>query len=502
MPNFSWRGVWLFRVACGEIFLAKLFDSTRGFQMRYLTVIVSLFCMLFTADAAKADKRVAFVVGNGTYKNVAQLPNPPIDAKAMAAVLRNVGFDVVEGTNLTRDTMTERLLEFGKKAQGADVAVFFYAGHGIAISGTNYLLPIDADIKSEMDVKLGAAINIDLTLDQTMSDAKVKLVFLDACRDNPFAAKIKSNSATRSVSVQSGLAEMKSGEGTLIAFATGPGQTALDGQEGTNSPFTRALIAHITTPGVEIQQAMTEVRAQVNEETNKGQLPWGHTNLIGSVYLNPAAAPAPGVAGAPAPAAVASTSGGSDVELEFWRSVKESNKPEELNAYLTNYPNGQFKSLALARIASLENGPSTTTRNLTTGIDPATFTQEANQTTEDQIGLEKGQRRDVQRRLNGLGFDTKVTGKFDDATRAVITRWQAARGYPQSGFLNKLQHRALLTEIVATTQTSSDDSEDRPARRARQSSGGGGGGRRGGGDPGAAFIGGVVGGMMGGMFRH
>src|SRR5260370_33952345 len=107
---------------------------------------------------------------------------------------------------------------------------------------------------------------------------------------------------------------MKSGEGTLIAFATGPGQTALDGQEGTNSPFTRALIAHIATPGVEIQQAMTEVRAQVNEETNKGQVPWGHTNLIGAVYLNPSAAPA---ASAAAPAvtgstAAASTAPGSD----------------------------------------------------------------------------------------------------------------------------------------------------------------------------------------------
>src|SRR5664280_2723623 len=434
--------------------------------MRFLIIALSVLGIIVSADAAKADRRVAFVVGNGAYKNVAQLPNPPVDAKAMAAVLRNVGFDVVEGTNLTRDKMTEKLLDFGKKAQGADVAVFFYAGHGIAISGTNYLLPIDADIKSEMDVKLGAAINIDLTLDQTMSDAKVKLVFLDACRDNPFAAKIKSNSATRSVSVQSGLAEMKSGEGTLIAFATGPGQTALDGQEGTNSPFTRALIAHITTPGVEIQQAMTEVRAQVNEETNKGQLPWGHTNLIGSVYLNPAATPAPGAAGAPAPATVASTSGGSDVELEFWRSVKESNKPEELNAYLSNYPNGQFKSLALARIASLENGRSTATRNLTTGTDPATFTEESNQTTEDQIGLEKGQRRDVQRRLNGLGFDTKVNGKFDDDTRAVISRWQAARGYPKTGFLNSLQHKALLAEIVATTQTSSSaDSDDKPSRR-------------------------------------
>jgi uncharacterized membrane protein YgcG len=474
--------------------------------MRTLTVLLSLICMVFTASAAKADRRVAFVVGNGAYKNVAQLPNPPVDAKAMAAVLRNVGFEVVEGTNLTRDKMTEKLLDFGKKAQGADVAVFFYAGHGIAISGTNYLLPIDADIKSEMDVKLGAAINIDLTLDQTMSDAKVKLVFLDACRDNPFAAKIKSNSATRSVSVQSGLAEMKSGEGTLIAFATGPGQTALDGQEGTNSPFTRALIAHITTPGVEIQQAMTEVRAQVNEETNKGQLPWGHTNLIGSVYLNPAPVPAPGAAAstASAPAAVASSAPGTDVELEFWRSVKESNKPEELNAYLTSYPNGQFKSLALARIASLENGPSTTTRNLTTGIDPATFTAESNQTTEDQIGLDKGQRRDVQRRLTGLGFDTKVNGKFDDDTRSVIRRWQAARGYPTNGFLNKLQHKALLTEIVATSassSSSSDDSDDKPARR--HSNGGGGGGRRsggsggggGGGNPGA-FIGGVMHGMM------
>src|SRR5437660_6247648 len=296
--------------------------------MRYLSILLSLICMMFTAVSAHAERRVAFVVGNGAYKNVAQLPNPPVDAKAMASVLRNVGFDVVEGTNLTRDAMTAKLLDFGKKAQGADVAVFFYAGHGIAIGGTNYLLPIDADIKSEMDVKLGAAINIDLTLDQTMSDAKVKLVFLDACRDNPFTAKIKSNSATRSVNVQSGLAEMKSGEGTLIAFATGPGQTALDGSEGGNSPFTRALIANITQPGVEIQQATTAVRATVNDETNKGQLPWGHTNLIGSVYLNPAAAAAPNAA-APAasgsaPAAVASGSPGTDVELEFWRSVKES----------------------------------------------------------------------------------------------------------------------------------------------------------------------------------
>jgi uncharacterized caspase-like protein len=467
--------------------------------------------MLFGTERALADKRVAFVVGNGAYKNVAQLPNPPLDAKAMAGVLRNVGFEVVEGTNLTRDKMTEKLLDFGKRAQGADVAVFYYAGHGIAISGTNYLLPVDADIKSEMDVKLGAAINIDLTLDQTMGDAKVKLVFLDACRDNPFAAKIK-QTATRSVAVGQGLAEMKSGEGTLIAFATGPGQTALDGTDGQNSPFTRALIKHIAEPGVEIQQAMTEVRAQVNDETNKGQLPWGHTNLTGAVYLNPAApVQTAAVATNASPAPATASSGGSDVELEFWRSVKDSNKPEELNAYITNYPNGQFRSLALSRIASLEGGGSKDTngkdmtRNLS-AVDPATFTADATQLTEDQIGLDKGQRRDVQRRLTGIGFDTKVTGKFDDDTRAVLKRWQAARGYPSTGYLNRLQHKALLSEIVATTQTSSDE-PDRPARHSggggRQYHGGGGGGGGGGVGPNpGAFMGGVIGGMVGGMMRR
>jgi Caspase domain/Putative peptidoglycan binding domain len=461
-------------------------------KMRFLIAAMSVAALLVSVNVAKADKRVAFVVGNGAYKNVAPLPNPAADAKSMAKVLRNVGFDVVEGTNLTRDKMTERLLEFGKKAEGADVALFFYAGHGIALNGTNYLLPVDADIKSEMDVKLGSAVNVDVTLEQTMADAKVKLVFLDACRDNPFASKIKSNSPTRSLSVQQGLAEMKSGEGTLIAFATGPGQTALDGEVGTNSPFTRALMANIASPGVEIQQAMTKVRAQVNEETNKNQLPWGHTNLIGSVYLNPAPA-APGAAVEAPNTPVVTTSPVSEVELEFWRSIKDSNKPEELNAYLTNYPNGTFKALALARIASLQDGPSTATRNLTTGIDPLTFTEESSQTTEDQIGLDRNQRRDVQRRLNGLGFDTKVSGKFDEATRAVITRWQAARGYPKTGYLNTLQHKALQSEIVATRVASADDSDGETMHHSRHS----GGGRhyRGGGGPGALF-----GGMMGGLF--
>jgi uncharacterized caspase-like protein len=136
--------------------------------MRLLILALSVIGILVSSNVAKADRRVAFVVGNGAYTNVRALPNPPSDAKAIAGLLRNVGFDVVEGADLTRAQMTEKLLDFGKRAAGADLALFFYAGHGIAINGTNYLLPVDADIKSEADVKLGSAINLDITLDQTM----------------------------------------------------------------------------------------------------------------------------------------------------------------------------------------------------------------------------------------------------------------------------------------------------------------------------------------------
>jgi uncharacterized caspase-like protein len=468
--------------------------------MRFWTAVVAISAFLVSGEAALADKRVAFVVGNAAYKNVPALPNPAIDAKTMAQTLRNVGFDVVEGTNLTRDKMTEKLLDFGRKAEGADVAVFYYAGHGIAVNGTNYLLPVDADLKSEADVKLGAAINVDLTLEQTMQDAKVKLVFLDACRDNPFAAKIRSAKATRGVTVDSGLAAMTSGSGTLIAFATGPGETALDGDKGANSPFTKALVANITQPGMEIQQAMTKVRAQVNEETNKGQLPWGHTNLIGTVYLNQAAVPADTKVDTSASAAPAQAS---DMELEFWRSVKDTRKVEELNAYLTSYPNGAFKAIALARIAKLESGATDATRNLT--ADTSAVEDEADQVSEDKIGLDRGQRRDAQRRLTKLGFDVRVTGKFDDTTRGVIKRWQAVRGYPATGYLNKAQHAALIGEQLAARTADEDSSssasseESSSSHRSRHYSRGGGGGRRyahGGGGPG-----GFIGHAIGGLFR-
>ena len=353
---------------------------------------------------------------------------------------------------------------------------------------------MDADIKSDTDVKRGAGINVRHMLDQTMRDAKVKLVFLDACRDNPFVTAASPGSATRSDGVQSGLARMEPGTGTLIAYATGLGRTALDGQKGVNSPFTRALVDNITRPGVEIRQAMNEVRAEVDRETNQRQLPWDQTNLTGAVYLNPV--PAANATARASDAAAVSTGGASDVELQFWRSIRQTNTPARLNAYLDHFPAGHFKSLALARLAALETGPSATTRNLSGGPDPATFTADATEATEEQIGLSRTQRRDVQRRLTRLGFDTKVTGKFDPTTRAVITRWQEARGYPATGFLNTLQHKALLAEIITTTNSGANtDFDDKPTRHHR-----GGGRRHHGGGP-LSGPGRFIGGVVGGLFR-
>ena len=262
---------------------------------------------------------------------------------------------------------------------------------------------------------------------------------------------------------------MKSGEGTLIAFATGPGQTALDGEAGTNSPFTRALMANIATPGVEIQQAMTKVRAQVNEETSKGQLPWGHTNLIGTVYLNPspaAARPRRRIRRSSRPVPLRKSNSNSGARSRTPTSRKNSTP---ISPIIRTAPSNRSRWPGSPRCRTARRP---TTRALTTGvgIDPATFSEEASQITEDQLGLDRNQRRDVQRRLTGLGFDIKASGKFDDTTRTVITRWQAARGYPKSGYLNALQHKALQSEILATrvASASSDDSDDEPARPSRR----------------------------------
>ncbi|WP_296524209.1 caspase domain-containing protein [Rhodoplanes sp.] len=258
------------------------------------------------APPSAPSRRIALVIGNGTYQQAPPLPNPPNDAADVASALRRLGFDVVEGINLDRRAMDDTLRAFGKKLDRADLALFFYAGHGLQVAGKNYLVPIDAKLERPGDLALDA-VDIDVVLAQMEAEKRVNLVFLDACRDNPLARSLSRSLGTRSGTVGAGLASVQSGVGTMIAYATQPNNVALDG-EGRNSPFTTALLRHIPTPGVDIGTVMRRVRADVLAATRDKQIPWDHSSLVGDVILVPANA-------ATAPAPTAATDAGRNTDL-------------------------------------------------------------------------------------------------------------------------------------------------------------------------------------------
>ena len=222
---------------------------------------------LASAPAA-AEKRVALIVGVSQYQQVPPLRNPANDAKLMAETLQKVGFTLIGGgaqLDLDRDKLFKAAENFGREARTADVALFYYAGHAIQVAGSNYLVPIEANLASEADVHT-QLLNVQAVLDQ-MEKARLKLVILDACRDNPFA------SGTRGGGTR-GLAQMKaSARGTVIAFATAPGAVAQDGK-GKNSPYAEALSQMLPRPGSEIFKTFNEVGVAVEDATTGNQIPW------------------------------------------------------------------------------------------------------------------------------------------------------------------------------------------------------------------------------------
>jgi tetratricopeptide (TPR) repeat protein len=247
------------------------------------------------APAVRADagssRRVALVIGNGAYKSAGTLANPARDATAIARNLKSMGFEVSEGIDLNRADMTRVIGDFLRNATNARIAVLFYAGHGLQIDGKNYLLPVDARIENGSDLAADMT-DLDTILAGLDDQVRTNIVILDACRDNPTAKTVTQVAGiSRSVAVRSGLAAPSGlgkgatlGAGTLLAFATAPGQVALDG-DGDNSPFSSALSRHIGTPGLEVQQMLTRVRAEVVAATRNKQVPWSNSSLLGDVFL-------------------------------------------------------------------------------------------------------------------------------------------------------------------------------------------------------------------------
>jgi uncharacterized protein len=265
---------------------------------RLVVMLLWLTAMACIAGPATAGTRLALVIGNGKYVNVPTLENPPNDAADLANALRSVGFEVIEQRDASRDAMTKALREFSARLRGADMALFFYAGHGMQMNGENYLIPVDADIQTPADLRFNT---VDLTdIQQEMEGSgRVNIIILDACRNNPFAERLAQGGRA---APSRGLGRIDAvGEGSLIVYSTQPNNVALDGA-GRNSPFTAALIKHVTTPGIEVRQMLSRVRGDVLASTERRQTPWDSSSLTGDVYLAGAAAsqPAPVVA-APAP---------------------------------------------------------------------------------------------------------------------------------------------------------------------------------------------------------
>ena len=245
--------------------------------------LFALAALLAGIAPAAADKRVALVIGNSAYENVPRLTNPSNDAADVAAKLKALGFEVVEGIDLGKRDMEKRIRAFAEALSGADVGLFYYAGHGLQVDQRNFLAPIDAQLKSESDLDF-EAVQLDLVLKNMVRNASTSIVFLDACRDNPLAANLAQ--VGRSLDVGRGLARVEAAASMMIVYATEPGKVALDGT-GRNSPFTGALLRHIDTEGASISDVMIAVRNDVLSETSGKQRPFESASLTGQFFFKP-----------------------------------------------------------------------------------------------------------------------------------------------------------------------------------------------------------------------
>ncbi len=507
---------------------------------------VAVLASVLPAQAAP-DRRVALVIGNSAYTAVPRLANPQRDATAISASLKRLGFEVVEGYDLKMDEMTSIVREFAQKLDGAKAGVVYYAGHGIAVGDENYLIPVDASLKSEADLDF-RAVNVQLVLRQMQRDERVNILILDACRDNPFATQL----AAKSRSVARGLTaiETQSASGILIAFATDPRATALDGEKDGNSPFTSALLKHIETPEVSITTVMDRVRADVWEATGKKQKPWTNSSIIGEFKMNPTlklAAVDPSVTikaidGAVPLPAVAAPVGldRAQMDVRMWETAERGNSPGDYKAYLDAFPTGQFAAFAKNRLAKLDPAApvapavSRDTAAQSAGVSDEALKGEASSAeTEAALKLSAKDRRELQRRLTLAGFKPgKASPNFGPSQRGAIKEWQTTRAIAATGFLAPLQlkalraqtepayQRALAEEPKAAPRTRAvarEQPEGQPRTRGgvayerdpvirrdleRERAGQGSAGNAAGAAMFGTIVGGAIGGVLGGGFRR
>jgi hypothetical protein len=301
-----------------------------------LLVFAPLCACLALANPAWSEKRVALVIGNGAYETVANLPNPPRDAAAIANLFKAAGFDEVTiETDLGLSQIRAELRDFARRAFDADIAVVFYAGHGIEVGGHNYIVPVDAKLEFDTDVE-DEAVDLDHILQQLEPVKRLKLVILDACRKNPFASRMRSIGRARDIGRGLVPPERPSAN-TLIAYAAALGATAADGN-GANSPFTTALLKNLTRPGLDVRLALGQTHDDVLAATNNKQEPYVYTSLGGeTLALAPALA---------APDELSLTGPASNIEQSAFEAAMRADTMPALGAFLTQYPHSSSGDIA------------------------------------------------------------------------------------------------------------------------------------------------------------
>lgn len=293
-----------------------------------------------SAPAAGAEPRLALVIGNAAYQG-SPLKNPINDAEDIAKALRNLGFKVTLKTNASQLAMKQALREFGQELKRGGVGLFYYAGHGIQSRGHNFLIPVGANISAEAELE-DQSVDANLVLSfMEEAENRVNIVILDACRNNPFAKKFRSMSR--------GLAQMDASKGSFLAFATAPGSVASDGA-GRNGLYTERLLRSLNQGDSDIDKVFRRVAAEVSTITKGQQVPWVASSLTGDFSFRALAPQAVAPLQATAPLAVSQDA--QEMDRAFWESVKNSSNPDELRAYLQQFPEGAFAPLARLRVQS------------------------------------------------------------------------------------------------------------------------------------------------------
>ena len=261
------RGMLMVAVSCARLVLAFLLGAFAPASL-----------------SAEPTKRVALVVGNAAYKHSTPLSNPVNDAEDIAKALSELGFQVTKRVDVDKVAMDGALREFTGDLKGAALGLFFYAGHGLQVNGQNHLVPIDARLDTASTLEF-ETVRLDTVQRAMESETVTNLLFIDACRDNPLLRNLARSMGTRSNAIGRGLAVQEAGSGTLISFSTQPGNTALDGVGGRNSPYAAALVKHIQSPGSSLPVTLIRVRNDVMQSTAKRQVPWEHSALTTELVL-------------------------------------------------------------------------------------------------------------------------------------------------------------------------------------------------------------------------